>query len=66
MVYRNQEKFPKVMIVVMELGGLGKLFLHASKPLPFFYFNFLVAPQFVVQPGLNMGPLAVRINSPNH
>lgn len=28
------------MIVVTELGGLGKLFLHASKPLPSFYFLF--------------------------
>lgn len=31
LVYRNQEKFLKVMIVVKELGSLGKLHLHGCK-----------------------------------
>ena len=54
------------MIVVTELGGLENSSCMPLNPYHPFIFYFLVAPQFVLQPGLNMGPLAVKINSPNY
>ena len=49
------------MIVVTELGGLENSSCMPLNPYHPFIFYFLVAPQFVLQPGLNMGPLAVKI-----